>query len=144
MGGRSIPRKHVSTAPNTIEKLSLTTQRREIAAKAAVTANTVRFETDYDSIAEENKIPIPEPKTVLMVEDNEVNGKMGLKLLSIVGYNAELAEDGAVALEMIMQNQSRYDVVLMDCQVIPRVYNSDRRCRLWMVWSVHDGYESWR
>ena len=54
-----------------------------------------------------------------MVEDNEVNGRMGLKLLSIAGYSTELAEDGAVALEMITKPGVKYDIVLMNCQVHP-------------------------
>jgi hypothetical protein len=121
MGGRSIPRKQSSTPTDTIQALSMTSERQEVAAKAAETANTVRFETDF--MTDEHKIPMPEPKTVLMVEDNQVNGKMGLKLLSIVGYKAELAEDGAVALDMIIKNESKYDVVLMDCQVCPACAN---------------------
>jgi hypothetical protein len=62
-------------------------------------------------------VQMPEKQRVLMVEDNEINGKMALKLLSIAGYDPELAVDGAVALEKITAPDNHYDVILMDCQV---------------------------
>lgn len=115
MGGHTLPHR-VSSPRNDFEKLSLTTERK-IAAKAAVAGKTARFESTSHTIVEDHEVPIPKPKRVLMVEDNEVNGKMGLKLLSIAGYVSDLAEDGLVALEMLQDPLNKYDVVLMDCQV---------------------------
>jgi Histidine kinase-, DNA gyrase B-, and HSP90-like ATPase len=116
IGGHSLPQRF-SSPRNDFEKLSLTTERK-IAAKADVTGKTARFESG-SAIVDDHKVPTPKPKKVLMVEDNEVNGKMGLKLLSLAGYVGELAEDGAVALEMIQDPSKKYDIVLMDCQVSP-------------------------
>ena len=101
--------------PNVIENVSFTTERQELAAKIA-SSSRIRFETTISPITEP-KVPITHPKKVLMVEDNAVNGKMGLKLLSIAGYTGELAEDGVVALRMITKPGAQYDVVLMDCHV---------------------------
>ena len=116
IGGHSLPQR-LPSPRHDFEKLSLTTER-QIAAKAAVPGKTARFESG-STVVDDHKVPMPKPKKVLMVEDNEVNGKMGLKLLSIAGYVGELAEDGAVALEMIQDPLNKYDIVLMDCQVTP-------------------------
>jgi signal transduction histidine kinase/CheY-like chemotaxis protein len=53
--------------------------------------------------------------TVLVVEDNLINQKVAVHLLSHLHYEAEIAVNGLEALEKV---QSRpYDVVLMDCQM---------------------------
>ena len=53
--------------------------------------------------------------TVLVVEDNLINQKVAVHLLSHLHYEAEIAVNGLEALEMV-QNRA-YDVVLMDCQM---------------------------
>lgn len=95
-----------------LDKLSLISER-QVFAKASEENKTLRCDME-DSLIEDD---IAERKRILMVEDNEVNGKMGLKLLSIAGFHAELAEHGVAALKRITQPDSKYDVVLMDCQV---------------------------
>ena len=115
MGGYHISRR-ASPFPSETEKfetLSLTSERRNV-AKATARGKTIRWGTRNSR----NTDPSTSGKgKILMVEDNEVNGRMGLKLLSIAGYAADLAEDGVVALEMLTQPGAKYDIVLMDCQV---------------------------
>ncbi|MFA7256391.1 MAG: PAS domain-containing protein [Kiritimatiellales bacterium] len=55
---------------------------------------------------------------LLVVEDNQLNQKVALRMLSKLGYNADLARDGVEALEMI--GAKPYDIVLMDIQM-PRM-----------------------
>jgi CheY-like chemotaxis protein len=55
---------------------------------------------------------------VLVVEDNAVNRKVAVALLDKLGYVADTAADGIEALEAM--RRTRYDVVLMDCQM-PRM-----------------------
>ncbi|MGB0099179.1 MAG: response regulator [Nocardioides sp.] len=55
---------------------------------------------------------------VLVVEDNEVNQLVAVGLLGSLGYAAETADDGAVALEML--RETHFDLVLMDVQM-PRL-----------------------
>ena len=55
------------------------------------------------------------PKTVLIVEDNELNMKLFNDLLQAHGYNTLLAKDGRVVLEMARKN--RPDLILMDIQL---------------------------
>ncbi|HEV3264461.1 MAG TPA: response regulator, partial [Acidimicrobiales bacterium] len=63
--------------------------------------------------------PVPtlpvESRTLLLVEDNEVNQKVVLARLSRLGYSADVAVNGAEALECLERH--RYAAVLMDCQM---------------------------
>ncbi len=52
------------------------------------------------------------PLRILVVEDNSLNREVALRLIEKLGYDAELAGDGAEALRAIALRD--YDVVLMD------------------------------
>ena len=52
---------------------------------------------------------------ILLVEDNEVNQIVGLKMLERLGLRAELAATGREAVAVAARG--RYDLVLMDCQM---------------------------
>ena len=52
---------------------------------------------------------------VLLVEDNPVNRQVAQRLLALVGVSHDVAENGKQALDCLAQ--SRYDAVLMDCQM---------------------------
>jgi PAS domain S-box-containing protein len=62
---------------------------------------------------------------LLLVDDNAVNRKVGKALLERMGYRIDLACDGAEAVKA--WETSRYDAILMDCQM-----------------PVMDGYEATR
>jgi signal transduction histidine kinase/ActR/RegA family two-component response regulator len=55
------------------------------------------------------------PLDILVVEDNAVNQKLALRLLSRMGYTADLAATGREAVLAVQQR--RYDLVLMDVQM---------------------------
>ena len=55
------------------------------------------------------------PLNILVAEDNPINQQLALKILSKLGYEAELAENGYEALSMIAEK--KFDVVLMDVQM---------------------------
>ena len=55
------------------------------------------------------------PLRILLAEDNPVNQKVGLLMLSRLGYEADLAVNGLKALEAI--EKKGYDLVLMDIQM---------------------------
>jgi len=55
------------------------------------------------------------PLRILLAEDNAVNQKLALRLLSNMGYSAEVAGDGAKAVAAV--EAGAYDVVLMDVQM---------------------------
>jgi len=54
-------------------------------------------------------------RPVLVVEDNQVNAKLAMTILSKLGYPSEHAINGQVALEMCQSTQ--YGLILMDCQM---------------------------
>ena len=55
------------------------------------------------------------PLRILVVEDNEINQMMTLNMLDMLGYKADLAENGQEALDM--SEQTTYDLILMDMQM---------------------------
>jgi CheY-like chemotaxis protein len=55
------------------------------------------------------------PLRILLVEDNAVNQKLALRLLSRMGYHADVATNGLEAVDAV--ERRTYDLVLMDVQM---------------------------
>ena len=55
------------------------------------------------------------PLRILLVEDNAVNQKLALRLLSRMGYQADVAANGLEAIAAV--ERQGYDLVLMDVQM---------------------------
>jgi len=55
------------------------------------------------------------PLRILLAEDNHINQKVGLALLSRMGYRADVAGNGLEAVESVLRQP--YDLVLMDIQM---------------------------
>jgi CheY-like chemotaxis protein len=55
------------------------------------------------------------PLRILVAEDNKTNQEVALKILSKLGYDAALAQNGEEALEMVGEGQ--YDLIFMDIQM---------------------------
>jgi len=55
---------------------------------------------------------------ILVVEDNQVNQKLAVRMVEKLGHKVDVAADGIEALEAL--ERTRYDLVLMDCQM-PRM-----------------------
>lgn len=76
----------------------------------------------------------PRKPRVLLVEDNPVNLMVGQRLLSVLGITCDTASNGEAALLRIAA--SRYDIVLMDCQMpVMDGYTATRR------WREHEAAE---
>ncbi|KAF2672878.1 hypothetical protein BT63DRAFT_421077 [Microthyrium microscopicum] len=58
--------------------------------------------------------------TVLLVEDNAINRRLGVKMLQALSYKALLANDGEEALSMMTAHDKEIDCILMD-QSMPKV-----------------------
>ena len=52
--------------------------------------------------------------TVLLVEDNPINQKLGRKMLNALKYEVITADDGGQAIEQIMKHDDIVDAILMD------------------------------
>jgi CheY-like chemotaxis protein len=55
------------------------------------------------------------PLRILLAEDNVVNQKLALRLLSRMGYEPDIAANGLEAIEAV--ERQRYDLILMDVQM---------------------------
>lgn len=55
------------------------------------------------------------PLRILVAEDNKTNQDVALKVLSKLGYEAALAQNGEEALEMVGEN--KFDLIFMDVQM---------------------------
>ncbi len=55
------------------------------------------------------------PLRILVAEDNLVNQKWATKILGKLGYQADIAGDGHIVLEMV--DKTTYDLILMDVQM---------------------------
>ena len=60
----------------------------------------------------ETEEPPARPLSILIVEDSETNRRVLLKMLEREGFEAETAENGAVAVDAVLQNS--FDLVFMD------------------------------
>jgi CheY-like chemotaxis protein/HPt (histidine-containing phosphotransfer) domain-containing protein len=118
--------------------VGLDEQQRQAAADVSVTATLTKpvkpsqlYETLQDIFVEQpihvqqqTSAPVSEfdpqmgqqlPLNILLVDDNSTNQKLGLRLLQRLGYRADVAANGAEAVQA--QKRQEYDVLLMDMQM---------------------------
>lgn len=77
------------------------------------------------------------PARILLVEDNKINQRVAMRLLHRMGLEADLAEDGVEALELL--DETDYDIVLMDVQM-PRMDGFEATKRLRARTDAHQPY----
>jgi CheY-like chemotaxis protein len=83
----------------------------------AVLGKAPADELSFDEAGQQPFVPSGNLKghTVLLVEDNVLNQEIVLEFLHALGVNADVADNGAMAVEM--SREKRYDLILMDIQM---------------------------
>lgn len=57
-------------------------------------------------------------RRILLAEDNEINQEIAKALFESIGFEVDIAENGAIAIEMIqLAEDDYYDIILMDIQM---------------------------
>ncbi len=74
---------------------------------------TTRIAPVYEEDATDFTLSVVSKGEVLLVEDNVANQKFASLLLSKMGYNADIAEDGLEAIRL--WREKSYHLILMDC-----------------------------
>ncbi|KAK4697653.1 hypothetical protein P7C71_g474, partial [Lecanoromycetidae sp. Uapishka_2] len=90
----------------------------EIMTKAVTFAPTVDV-LDHDVKEKLQEEPAVEYPTILLVEDNSINQKLGKRMLTALKYQVITADDGEDACQQIVRNDAVVDAILMD-QSMPR------------------------
>jgi signal transduction histidine kinase/ActR/RegA family two-component response regulator len=83
-----------------------------------ITAETVAAQVSAKAAAKttiDPQMASRHPLCILLAEDNLVNQKLALRLLSQMGYVADVVSNGQLAIDAV--ERQRYDVVLMDVQM---------------------------
>jgi CheY-like chemotaxis protein len=73
----------------------------------------------FNKKSEEKSIDTKENriKRILLVEDNLINQKIAEKMLSNIGYESIIANNGQEAIDIVTEQKEQFDMILMDVQM---------------------------
>ncbi len=88
------------------------------------------------SIAERQEAPPAKSDRILLVEDNAINQLVALGVLKKMGYTAQTAVNGALAIAWL--ETEAFDLVLMDCQMpVMDGFEATERIRKSRTWATN-------
>jgi polar amino acid transport system substrate-binding protein len=102
---------HIPKPATTAELLKLLTAHTNPNYK-----NGVILEDKHICVTTENP-PLKQIKNVLLVEDNFINQEVAKSLLDDLNCQTCIANNGLEALDILRADPSKFDVILMDCQM---------------------------
>ncbi len=100
--------------------------------------------TTTSKFNKENKRKNIFPKSkILLVEDNAINQKVGVRLLESFKCQVQVAANGKECLSILKANNEKFDLVLMDCQM-PEMdgFEATTRIREWELSAAAFNYHS--
>ncbi len=102
-----------------VDKMGGTIEAKSAENQGSTFTVTLRLRRQTASDAETWKTtPVPPKRTILLVEDNEINREIEAELLERLNFIIDPAENGEVALQKITQaSPGTYDLVLLDLRM---------------------------
>jgi len=112
-----------------LQKRSITTSMLKPARQAQL-YNTISGILNADNSVKNPIVMAPDGNVrILLTEDDAINQEVASVMLESMGYEVVVAENGAAAVETLV-NDSNFDLVLMDCQMpVMDGFNATRAIR---------------
>ena len=111
------PPRQDEVRPRGVVDLSLPLRHQQVEARVAgLLLPGFTADDGEEGVPRASQRPTGRRGRVLIAEDNVVNQKVIVAMLGKLGYEVDLATDGAEALARL-QGDPDYDLVLMDCQM---------------------------
>ncbi len=106
---------HISYLRKPILKERLRRALEQLVPKSLKHKNMINLTRQQPDTPPTCNQPAHRSPKILLAEDNQINQKLTLKMLSKMGYQATVANNGLEVIAAL--GRSKYDLVLMDCQM---------------------------
>lgn len=101
-----------------VDKMGGSIEAQSVENQGSTFTVTLRLRTQKQSDVDARKAAMPPKRSILLVEDNEINREIESDLLERMGFIIDTAENGEVALQKItLASPSTYDLILLDLRM---------------------------